>query len=64
LWVRGCSNPGGPILVSAALVRPLDLISAEAVIAKPPPSITADPNARREQPSSDHAPVVASFANP
>jgi hypothetical protein len=27
----------------------------------PPPSITADPRARRDAPASDHAPVVARF---
>ncbi len=52
------------ILVSAALARPLDSITAEAVIAQPLPSITTDPNARLDQPSSDHAPVVATFASP
>ncbi|MDP8929374.1 MAG: endonuclease/exonuclease/phosphatase family protein [Actinomycetota bacterium] len=47
------------ILVSAALVR---LISAvEAVTDEPLPSITGDPTARRAEPSSDHAPVVATF---
>jgi endonuclease/exonuclease/phosphatase family metal-dependent hydrolase len=51
------------ILVSAALIRPLAQVSAEAVIAQPLPSITADPNARRAAPSSDHAPVVATFEN-
>ena len=51
------------ILVSAALVKPLDTIRIEAVIAQPLPSITTDPNARRDQPSSDHAPVVTTFAN-
>jgi endonuclease/exonuclease/phosphatase family metal-dependent hydrolase len=51
------------ILVSAALVKPLQSITVEAVIAKPLPSITTDPNARRDQPSSDHAPVVATFSN-
>jgi Cupin domain len=51
------------ILVSAALVKPLDSISAEAIIPEPLASISTDPNARRAQPSSDHAPVVAIFAN-
>jgi endonuclease/exonuclease/phosphatase family metal-dependent hydrolase len=49
------------ILVSAALVNPLDKVEASAVIAQPLPSVSEDPNARRNQPSSDHAPVVASF---
>jgi endonuclease/exonuclease/phosphatase family metal-dependent hydrolase len=47
------------ILVSAALVRKAD--SVEAVIEEPLPSVSADPIARRDQSSSDHAPVVASF---
>jgi endonuclease/exonuclease/phosphatase family metal-dependent hydrolase len=51
------------ILVSRALVKPLDSISVEAVIAQQLPSISTDPNARRAQPTSDHAPVVARFAN-
>ena len=50
------------ILVSAALVKPLDSITAEAIIPEPLPSITTDPNARRAQPSSDHAPVVIAAA--
>jgi endonuclease/exonuclease/phosphatase family metal-dependent hydrolase len=51
------------ILVSAALVTPLTAISAEAINPDQLQSITADPNARRAQPSSDHAPIVAHFAN-
>jgi endonuclease/exonuclease/phosphatase family metal-dependent hydrolase len=51
------------ILVSAALVKPLDSITVEAIIEQPLPSIGRDPNARRNGPSSDHAPVVATFAN-
>jgi endonuclease/exonuclease/phosphatase family metal-dependent hydrolase len=51
------------ILVSAATVKPLDAITVEAIIDQPLPSITSDPNARRNAPSSDHAPVVATFAN-
>jgi endonuclease/exonuclease/phosphatase family metal-dependent hydrolase len=50
------------ILVSAALVKPLHSISVEAVTTQQLPSIATDPNARRDQPSSDHAPVVATFA--
>jgi endonuclease/exonuclease/phosphatase family metal-dependent hydrolase len=50
------------ILVSAALVKPTDAISVEAIISQPLPSIATDPNARRDQPSSDHAPVVATFS--
>ena len=51
------------ILVSAAIVKPLNAIAVEAVIDQPLPSITPDPNERRNAPSSDHAPVVATFAN-
>ena len=51
------------ILVSAALVKPTNAITVAAVIPEPLPSITTNPNARRNQPSSDHAPVVATFAN-
>jgi endonuclease/exonuclease/phosphatase family metal-dependent hydrolase len=50
------------VLVSAALVKPTDAITVEAVIGQPLPSIATDPNVRRDQPSSDHAPVVASFS--
>ena len=49
------------ILVSAALVKPLASVSAEAVIDQPLPSVTEDPNARKNEPSSDHAPVIAAF---
>lgn len=51
------------ILVSAALVKPIGAVSAEAIIAEPLPSVTGDPTARLDQPSSDHAPVVATFAD-
>jgi endonuclease/exonuclease/phosphatase family metal-dependent hydrolase len=51
------------VLVSAALVKPLDSITVEAVFREPLPSITTDPNARLDKPSSDHAPVVATFLN-
>ena len=50
------------ILVSAALVKPLDAIKVEALNTQQLPSIGPDPNALRDQPSSDHAPVVATFA--
>jgi endonuclease/exonuclease/phosphatase family metal-dependent hydrolase len=50
------------ILVSAALVKPLASITVEAVVREPLPSITTDPNARLDKPSSDHAPVVATFS--
>src|SRR4051794_8390099 len=50
------------ILVSAALAKPLDAITVEAIIDEPLPSITTDPNERRNASSSDHAPVVATFA--
>jgi hypothetical protein len=49
------------ILVSAALVKPLAAVSAEAIIDQPLPSVTQDPKARTNAPSSDHAPVVATF---
>jgi endonuclease/exonuclease/phosphatase family metal-dependent hydrolase len=51
------------ILVSAALVLPLDAITVEAVVDQPLPSVTEDATARRAEPSSDHAPVVATFAD-
>jgi len=51
------------ILVSAALVKPVNAITVAAVIPQALPSITTDPNARRNEPTSDHAPVVATFAN-
>jgi endonuclease/exonuclease/phosphatase family metal-dependent hydrolase len=47
------------ILVSAALVHRSP--TAEAVIERPLPSVTNDPTPRRSEPSSDHAPVVATF---
>src|ERR687887_235247 len=49
------------ILVSAALVTPLEAITVEAITDQALPSISADPNQRRNAPSSDHAPVVATF---
>jgi endonuclease/exonuclease/phosphatase family metal-dependent hydrolase len=61
-------NQGRPelidhILVSQALVTPLDAVTAQALIEAPLPSIDpADPNDRRNEPSSDHAPVVATFS--
>jgi hypothetical protein len=51
------------ILVSAGAVKPLESVSARAVIDQPLPSVTEDPDARKNDPSSDHAPVVASFAH-
>jgi hypothetical protein len=52
------------ILVSHALVQPLTTVTAEAVIDAPLASIDpTDPTARRNAPVSDHAPVVATFAN-
>ncbi len=47
------------LLVSAALVRRVVLV--EAVIDQPLPSISTDPTSRHDQPSSDHAPVVATL---
>jgi endonuclease/exonuclease/phosphatase family metal-dependent hydrolase len=49
------------ILVSAALVQPLAGIRVEAITNQPLPSISADPNPRRNATSSDHAPVIATF---
>jgi endonuclease/exonuclease/phosphatase family metal-dependent hydrolase len=49
------------ILVSDALVRKVDVTSVGAVLAEPLPSITPQPTARLNEPSSDHAPVVATF---
>jgi len=54
---------GDPSRGTTALVKPTDSIAVEAVTKEPLPSITTGPNARRNQPSSDHAPVVATFAN-
>ncbi len=52
------------IMVSAAALKPLDSVTSEAIIDAPLASIDpADPNARRNAPSSDHAPVIATFAN-
>src|SRR5262249_31972361 len=51
------------ILVPAALVRPPISITGGAVTPQPLPSITTTPTDRRNEPSSDHAPVVATFAN-
>jgi endonuclease/exonuclease/phosphatase family metal-dependent hydrolase len=52
------------ILVSQALVQPINTVTAQAVIDAPLASINpAEPNARRNAPASDHAPVVATFAN-
>lgn len=50
------------ILVSAALVGNLDAIRVEAVIDQQLPSISTTPSERQSDPSSDHAPVVASFS--
>ena len=47
------------ILVSAALMHVVE--STEAVIDRPLPSVTNDPTSRDSEPSSDHAPVVATF---
>ena len=52
------------ILVSKALVTPLTAVTAHAIIDAPLTSIDpSDPTARRDAPSSDHAPVVATFTN-
>jgi endonuclease/exonuclease/phosphatase family metal-dependent hydrolase len=47
------------ILVSEPLARHVQ--TAEAVVEQALPSVTNDPGARRNAPSSDHAPVVATF---
>jgi endonuclease/exonuclease/phosphatase family metal-dependent hydrolase len=47
------------VLASAALVRRVG--SVGAIIDQPLPSVGANPNERRNAPSSDHAPVVATF---
>ena len=59
-------NQGRPelidhILVSELLVRKVDINSVGAVVVEPLPSITPVPTARLNEPSSDHAPVVATF---
>jgi endonuclease/exonuclease/phosphatase family metal-dependent hydrolase len=46
------------ILVSRALVIPLPAVDTGDVV---PPSITELPSPRRDEPASDHAPVVARF---
>jgi exonuclease III len=51
------------ILASHALVTPLSAVTAQALIDAALPSIDpTDPAARRDTPSSDHAPVLATFA--
>ncbi|MEV6598500.1 endonuclease/exonuclease/phosphatase family protein [Actinoplanes sp. NPDC051346] len=53
------------IFASKFLVTPVSGVSAQAIIEAPLASIDAtDPTARRDAPSSDHAPVVATFAQP
>jgi hypothetical protein len=59
-------NQGRPelidhILVSEVLVRTVDVNLVRAVIREPLPSITPEPTTRLNEPSSDHAPVVATF---
>ena len=49
------------ILVSHTLVRSVDINSVGAVIPQPLPSVTPVATARLNEPSSDHAPVVATF---
>jgi endonuclease/exonuclease/phosphatase family metal-dependent hydrolase len=52
------------ILVSRALIQPLTSVTAQAVIDAPLASIDpTDPTARRNAPASDHAPIVAAFAD-
>jgi endonuclease/exonuclease/phosphatase family metal-dependent hydrolase len=59
-------NQGRPelidhILGSQELVQKVDVTSVGAVLGEPLPSITPNPTLRLDQPSSDHAPVVATF---
>jgi exonuclease III len=62
-------QPGRPelidhIVASKSLLTALSAVTAQAVIDTPLTSIDpADPTARRDAPSSDHAPVVATFTN-
>jgi hypothetical protein len=49
------------VLVSAALVKPLTAITVAAIVPEPLASIATNPTLRRNQPSSDHAPIVASL---
>lgn len=52
------------ILVSHSLVKPLTAVTAHAVVDEPlAPANPADPATRRNKPTSDHAPVVARFAD-
>ncbi|WP_412734691.1 endonuclease/exonuclease/phosphatase family protein [Krasilnikovia sp. MM14-A1259] len=52
------------ILVSHAVVSPLTAVTAHAIIGTPLASIDpGDPAARHDAPASDHAPVLATFAN-
>jgi endonuclease/exonuclease/phosphatase family metal-dependent hydrolase len=52
------------IVASKSLLTALSAVTAQAVIDTPLTSIDpADPTARRDAPSSDHAPVVATFTN-
>jgi hypothetical protein len=45
-------------------VTPLDAVTAQALIDASLPSIDpSGPNGRRNEPSSDHAPVVATFSH-
>lgn len=55
---RGRAELIDHILVSRALVT--DVVAVNTAGAKPP-SITESPTARRDEPSSDHLPVVACF---
>jgi endonuclease/exonuclease/phosphatase family metal-dependent hydrolase len=51
------------LLASKFLVTPLSAVSTRAIIEAPLASIDpTNPTARRDAPSSDHAPVVAAFA--
>ncbi len=51
------------ILVSVALVKNLASVRVETIVDQGLPSVTADPTSRLNEPSSDHAPVVATLVD-
>ena len=56
--VRVVETGIGGIHLVQEMLTPADAL---LVIDAPLPSITADPTPRRDEPASDHAPVVATF---
>jgi hypothetical protein len=54
LWWRLIDH----VLASHALLQPVEQVDTGP---GEPPSITEDPRARRDEPASDHLPVVARF---